>query len=247
MGFYKSIKKRIDWLTQVSFDKRTGFYTYSRFGKKIYIRYPRHYLAEKWNVWNCQNLVYKHYLPTAGDLVVDLGAGYGEEALYLSRYSKGFRYIGVEAQPVIYECLANTFNDAGEGFIASPYVITDADMVKFVSQRSYAAVGAAPKAYIEVPTISWDRFLERYQISQIDLFKMNIEGAEKDVIQGITDFGIIKRFIISCHDFRANNNEGEWYRSKETVTRVLTENGYKLKRFEYGINWADDWIYAERK
>lgn len=89
----------------------------------------------------------------------------------MSNITSGFRYIGVEAQPVIYGCLANTFNDAGDEFIATPYVITDRDMVKFVSQRSYAAVGEIPKAYIEVPTISWDNFLKRYDIKQYRFIK----------------------------------------------------------------------------
>ena len=75
---------------------------------------------------------------------------------------------------------------------------------------------------------------------------MNIEGAEKDVMRLITDFGIVKRFAISCHDFRANNNEGEWLRTKEFVKEALLKNGYKIKEFKYGINWADDWIYAEK-
>ncbi len=247
MGMIKSIRKRIDWATKVRFDKRTGFYTYSRFGQRIYIRYPRHFLDEKSNIWTCENLVYHHYLPQPGDTVVDLGAGYGEEALYLARESSGFRYIGVEAQPVIYECLANTFHDAGELFTAVPYVITDEDMVKFVSQRSYAAVGAGPRAYIEVPTISWESFLQRYDIRKIDLMKMNIEGAEKDVLRNIDDFSIIQRFIISCHDFRANNGEGEWYRSREVVTGILKDRGYTIRGFDYGISWADDWIFAERE
>ena len=246
MGVLKSIKKRIDWATKVKFDKKTGFYKYKRFDKTIYIRYPRHYLEEKWNSWNCNNLVFKYYLPKAGDVVVDLGAGYGEEAIYLTQHAVGFRYIGVEAQPVIYECLANTFNDAGEEFIASPYVITDKEIVRFVSQQSYAAVGEMPMAYIDVPTMTWDRFIKRYEISQIDLLKMNIEGAEKEVIENITNFDIIKRFIISCHDFRADNGEGEWYRTKDVVISKLEENGYLIKEFNYGINWADDWIFAER-
>jgi len=246
MGLIKSINKRINWISKVSLDKRTGFYIYERFGKKIYIRSHRHFLEEKWNIWNCEKLVYHYYQPQSGDTVVDLGAGYGEEAIYLSNITSGFRYIGVEAQPVIYECLANTFNDAGDEFIATPYVITDRDMVKFVSQRSYAAVGEIPKAYIEVPTISWDNFLKRYDIKQIDLLKMNIEGAEKDIIQNITDFSIVKRFIISCHDFRAENGEGDFYRSRDIVTKTLKKNGFTIRSFNYSINWADDWIYAEQ-
>lgn len=246
MGFTKSIKKRYQWLKNVRFDSHTGFYTYPRFGHNVYIRYPRHYLDEKSNLWTCEKLIYQHYLPQANDTVLDLGAGYGEEALYLASRSSGFRYIGVEAQPVIYECLANTFYHAGSNFTASPYVITDKPTVRFTSRQSYAAVGEVPEAYLEVPTMSWTDFLGHYEINQIDLFKMNIEGAEKEIMQSITDFSVIRRFIISCHDFRANNGEGEWYRSRDIVTKYLLENGYQIRTFKYGISWADDWIYAER-
>jgi FkbM family methyltransferase len=242
----KSLKKRLNWLTQVQFDKNSGFYRYQRYGQYIYIRHPRHFLEAKENLWQCENLFFKHYLPKAGEVVVDLGSGYGEEALYLLEKSPQVKYFGVEAQPIIYECLANTFHKANVNFKAVPYVITDRSEIKFVSQFSYASVGEIPAGYIEVPTISWENFLKRYQIEQIDLFKMNIEGAEKEVLKLITDFKIIKRFIISCHDFRANHGEGEFYRSKKEVLDILSANNYSIKEFNYGINWADDWIYAER-
>lgn len=246
MGLLKSIDKRYDWLVRVSFDRKTGFYRYKRFGYNIYIRQPRHYLKERDLLWTCENLFYKHYLPASGDVVIDLGAGYGEESAYVAKKTTGVRYIGVEAQPVIYECLANTYRDLGKNFIASPYVITEADSVKFVSHYSYASVGEIPEGYIDVPTIKWQDFLLKYNIDKIDLLKMNIEGAEKEIMHSIKDFSIVKRFAISCHDFRANNNEGEWFRTKDIVVKVLEDNGYKLKTFNYGINWADDWIYAER-
>jgi len=242
----KSLKKRIDWLTQVEFDKNSGFYRYKRYGQYIYIRHPRHYLAIKDNLWQCENLFYHHYLPSGSDVVVDLGAGYGEEAMYLLNKSPSVNYFGVEAQPIIYECLANTFHMSSKNFRAIPYVITHRDDIKFVSQFSYASVGEIPAGYIEVPTIKWENFLQRYKITKIDLFKMNIEGAEKEVLAEIKDFSLIRRFIISCHDFRANHGEGEFYRSKKTVLEILQANKYQIKQFNYGINWADDWIYAER-
>ena len=246
MSLLKSIKKRYNWLVKVSFDRKTGFYRYRRFEHNIYIRQPRHYLKKRDLLWTCENIFYKYYLPVSGDVVIDLGAGYGEETAYVANKVLDVKYIGVEAQPVIYECLANTYKDLGNNFIASPYVITEAGSVKFVSHYSYASVGEVSEGYIDIPTLKWEDFLVKYGINKIDLLKMNIEGAEKEIMQSINDFSLIKRFIISCHDFRANNNEGEWFRTKAIVVKVLLDNGYKLKTFSYGINWADDWIYAER-
>ena len=247
MGLAKSIKKRIDWITKVQFDKQTGFYRYFNYGQPIYIRHKRHFVSRDKTEWVCEKLYFHHYLPGSGDTIVDLGAGYSEEGVYANEKSSGFRYIGVEIQPIIYECLCNTFKHLGESFIASPFLITNSeDKIKVISQFSYASSGTQDVGYIEVPTISWDAFLSRYQIETIDLLKMNIEGAEIDILEQITDFSIVKRFAISCHDFRANNNEGEQYRTKERVLKKLNEGGYTIKTFDYGISWANDWIYAER-
>ena len=123
-------------------------------------------------------------------MVVDFGAGYGEEAIYLAAHSPGVKYFGVEPQPVIYECLANTFKGSGETYIASPYVVSNMDTVKFVTQFSYASVGEVSDGYIEVPTLTWSDFVARYNLSMVDLVKMNIEGAEKELIAEITDLKI---------------------------------------------------------
>jgi len=244
MSVIKSIKKRYNWLTKVRFDKRTGFYFYLRYGYRIYIRHPRHFLPEKDHRWTCESLYFRHYLPQDGDQVLDLGVGYGEEAVYLKKASPNVKYLGVEAQPVIYECVSNTFRGLGKEFRVSPFVISNQKCALFASQFSYASSRGTPDGYIEVPTLTWPDFIDRYKISRIDLLKMNIEGAEKMLIAGIDDFTVIKRFVISCHDFRADQGEGESYRTKKFVTSTLDGLGYKIKTFSYGINWSDDWIFA---
>jgi len=245
MKLYNSIVKRLNRL-RVRFDKKNGYYRHKRFGKFVYIRHPTHLAKDSDILWVCENLFYRYYLPGNNDVVVDLGAGYGDEALYLAEKSPHIKYIGVEAQPVIFECLANTLRTLGDNFAASPYVITDAESVKFASHFSYASVGGISEGYIDVPVMKWVDFLKRYKINKIDLIKMNIEGAEREILNGINDFSIIKRFVISCHDFRANNGDGEFYRTKEFVISKLKENGYVVKLFSYGIDFADDWVYAEQ-
>lgn len=242
----KSIKKRFNWLTKVHFDKQTGFYYYRRYGYKIYIRRHRHFLTEKENRWLCEHIIFHHYLPLNGEQVVDLGVGYGEEAVFLKSVSPRVKYLGVEAQPVIFECVSNTFRELNEHFIVSPFVISTETNIKFVSRYSYASVGSVPQGYIEIPTLSWSEFIKRYRLRRIDLLKMNIEGAEKQLMESIDDFSIIKRFIVSCHDFRANNAEGDFYRTKKDVISKLEENDYKIRTFDYGISWSDDWIFAAK-
>ena len=80
----------------------------------------------------------------------------------------------------------------------------------------------------------------------IDLLKMNIEGAEKGLIASIGDFSRIKRLIVSCHDFRADEGHGEFFRTKESVTATLAGAGYAIKTFAHDISWSDDWIFASR-
>lgn len=178
--------------------------------------------------------------------MVDLGVGYGEEAVFLKSVSPDVKYLGVEAQPVIYECVSNTFRELGEDFKVSPFVISVDSDVKIASQGSYASVGIIPEGYIEIPTLSWPEFIKRYGLNRIDLLKMNIEGAEKQLIESIDDFSIIERFVISCHDHRANNGQGELYRTKKDVMSKLKENGYKIRVFDYGIIWSDGWIFASK-
>jgi FkbM family methyltransferase len=243
----KSLTKRYNWLTKVRFDKNSGFYYFTRYEQKVFIRHPRHYLPEKDIRWLCENIIYKHYLPKDSDQVVDLGVGYGDEAVYLKHRCPNVKYLGVEAQPVIYECLCNTFKQLGPNFRASPFAVSDDKSLKFVSQFGYAGASDKNEGYIEIPTLSWAALVDRYGIEKIDLLKMNIEGAERYVLSSIDDFTDIKRLVVSCHDFRANSGDGESFRTKEFVTNILSKNGYQITHFNYGMDWSDDWIFATRE
>lgn len=248
MHLIRSIKKRLNLFRDLTYCKEVGFYKYNRFNGEIYVRHPKHYVNKTQNTWVCENVYYKHYEPKGEDVVVDIGAGYGEEAVYLHSKAPNIQFYGVEIQPVIYECLSNTLNSLNGNFTCTSSAISSSESELYLqSQLNYAGVGKRPKkGYIHVPCLSWEEYLAKQNIKEIDLLKMNIEGAEKDLLCSINSFDNIKRLIISCHDFRANNGDGEFFRTKEVVTKILLDNNFNIKIFESDIDWVKDWIYAEK-
>ena len=116
-----------------------------------------------------KNIIYKHYLPKAGDQVIDLGVAYGDEAVYLKYQSPNVKYLGVEAQPVNYECVCNTFRQLGPNISASPFAVSNDKSLKFVNLFGYAGASDKHEGYIEFPPISWAKLVNRYRIDKIDL------------------------------------------------------------------------------
>ena len=86
MKLYNIFQKWINRF-RVKLDKKTGFYLHKRFGKNVYIRYPSHCVKKSDILWCCEKLFFCNYLPKDNDVVIDIGAGYGDEALYLAEES----------------------------------------------------------------------------------------------------------------------------------------------------------------
>ena len=243
----KSITKRYQWYTKVKFDRKTGFYYQTICGRRMFIRHPRHFVAEKDYNWMSEEILFQHYLPLAGDLIVDFGLGYGAEALYAASRFPELRYVGIEPQPMIYELVCNTLAPLGDCFSVCPYVITAEPIVKFSSQFGYGAVGTDEQGCVQVPTMAWNEFIDTYKIGKIDLIKINIEGAERQLLEHIDDFSNIKRIIVSCHDFRAEHGHGEYFRTKAHVIDRLKSQGFDLKFFELGITINGKNFSAQKK
>lgn len=190
----------------------------------------------------CRDVYFKNYLPGPDDTVVDVGAGYGHEALYVHSHSPGVRYVSVEAQPSVYECLANTLAPYRPRMTASPLAIADVPALWLSSVVKYEMVSTSGGC-VEVPAITWKVFCRRYQIDRIALLKMNIEGGETALLQSIGDMSLIDRAIIGTHDF-LDDRKSEYYRTEAFVTIYLKEHGFKVTPFQ--ILRPLGWIYAQR-
>jgi hypothetical protein len=61
----------------------------------------------------------------------------------------------------------------------------------------------AEGVFVETKGITLTRFLQENKLSAIDLLKVDIEGAEVDLIKSLTDEELmnIKQITLECHDF----------------------------------------------
>lgn len=226
-------------------DGTTGFLYQIIKGEKVFLRSRAEYLGEDLVQWLCEEIYFKYYLPSGSVTVVDIGAGLGQEAIYLYKTARPLNYYAIEIQPSIYECLSCTFYRAGCGYRAMGVAISESQSSVFIQSSSvYQVQRTVEKGFIEIPTIPWEGFQEKYKIQTIDLLKVNIEGGEVYLLPSIADFSNIKRVIVSAHDFRADQGDGEYFRTRAFVTQYLIDKGYQIK--SVGDGWLKDWIYGER-
>jgi len=150
------------------------------------------------------------YQPKAGDTVIDIGAGVGEEVLPVSDLVGAMGKIhAIEANPntfavLKYYCANNRLTNA----VLHNLAITEKSGAIFIEDDGGYGVQNAISMnqtgkMIEVNATSLDDFMEFNKIKSVDLLKVNIEGAERFVVKGMDrSVSKIKRVAISCHDFR---------------------------------------------
>jgi FkbM family methyltransferase len=192
------------------------------------------------------------YQPKPGDVVVDVGAGVGEEVRLLSRLvGETGRVICVEANPRSFHCLQRTIAlnyltnvtalhcaVTGE---PGPVLIEDGDAYEG-NRLTDDARSAVP-----VPGRTLDDIVASAGVEHIDLVKMNIEGSEFAALS--TAGGALasaRHLVISCHDFKAKPGT-EWQRTFKPVTELLSRAGFSMRsRVDHPSPCIRNYVYASR-
>lgn len=151
------------------------------------------------------------YRPGPGELVVDLGAGVGVDArLFSDLVGRAGRVICIEPDPWLFRCLRGTISRHG--------------LDNVTAVRS-AVVGSADAETGE----RLDELVERLGVDRIDLLKVNIGGAELDVLESAPDvLARVRNIVVSCHDFRADDGGSTWLRTSAAVGDLLCEAGFTV-------------------
>ncbi len=161
-----------------------------------------------------------HYTPQPGDVIVDAGAGRGENLADM--HATGAWIVAIEAHPeqfaalikvaeayprvtcihaALLDCKREVGITTGERWIDNSIVIDG------------TGVQAIP--------------LDSLQLERVDLLKLNIEGSESLALDGMRDTLKRTRFVVICtHDFRADNGESENFRTHDSVVSKLQHHGF---------------------
>jgi FkbM family methyltransferase len=174
----------------------------------------------------------RHYHPKEGDVIVDVGAGRGEDTLTFSRgVGESGRVIAIEAHPFSFEILENfcrlnrlrnvtplhlaLMDKPGKVHIAESESWTENSVVYGVSTG------------MEVPAGTLDDICCQQGLNEIAFLKMNIEGAERYALLGMAStMRHLRHICIACHDFRYQQGHGERFRTRAFVKQFLSDNGF---------------------
>lgn len=194
------------------------------------------------------------HVPGQGEVIVDVGAGIGDEAVVFSRLVGPAGHIyAIEAHPHTFRCLQKTIERSGlTNVTAIQCAIADAPGTLLIEDSdaqnhiSHSVVKSSDRG-IEVPAYSLDGFVEKFGLERIDLLKMNIEGAERLAIRGMArTTALVRHYAISCHDFVADRGPGaEDLRTREEVLAFLQQQGLEIARRSADPRpWVRDYLYA---
>ncbi|MBU2527228.1 MAG: FkbM family methyltransferase [Bacteroidetes bacterium] len=234
---------------QINYDSINKIYWLKHAGLFLLgVRQPYIYYSKKQFYDRCLNIFCQRYKPVKGAVIIDVGAGNGLELCFFAEMigENGILY-AIEANPESYNLLKllkqkNNFESANP-FNAA---ISDKTGTLWMELSDNYRTGRTNehKKGVEVNSYSMDDFVKNHNITKIDFLKVNIEGAEFEMVDGMKNtIGIIDNIAISCHDFL--NARDENITSK--VKTFLISNGFEVYQRSTGDQVLDSWIYGTRK
>ena len=183
-------------------------------------------------------LVKKGYndFPGRGDkpFILDCGANIGISVLNYKRKFPGARIIAFEPAPVMFETLKGNLGRNGISAVELvqaavwvrngevPFFLEGADGSKIVS-------GGESENVVRVRSIS----LSDYITDTVDLIKLDIEGAEFEVVPSIREkLHLVKNLVVECH--LDHGKVGRF----SALLDVLSGSGFQIAINSFG-RWVD--------
>lgn len=203
---------------------------------------------------------YKRYFGTKYKNVVDVGANVGVFVEYLLHNEITENIVAVECDSKALKDLQDNFKRESRVEVIPKALHTNNEQITFYHSEENPVIsstlspdrlknhiaGVKGDDAVIVDTITISDLINK--LGTIDLLKIDIEGAEYDIIDKLDTslFAYINNFFIECHFFEDNYIE-----SYNDLIKKLKDNGYKVNEFEEGQSLKyrsqSEMIFANKK
>ena len=194
--------------------------------------------------------IVEHFNPKEGDVVVDVGAAFGFYTILSSkRVGLNGKVVAIEAQPDSYEILNQNIK---LNRLANVITLNYAAYSKESKLRLYDSYSIIQERaennsqkYIEVNANTLDHLLlELVKITKVNWIKIDVEGAELEVLKGAVN--IISRskdisLLIEIHNLAGSNST-----LYEPITQFLNLHNFKID-FEKTYDGGEKHVIARKQ
>jgi len=191
----------------------------------------------------------RYFALKPGHVVVDVGAGTGTEAIvYADLVGLEGQVFAIESHPETFRSLQTLIEKGGYSNIEAHQVAIGNDNGAVWLQNQHAH---QKNALMEEPDIeeravnvemrTLDQFVLDNKIKQIDFLKVNIEGAELQMLDGMKQsVHIIRAAAVSCHDFIGNDSQ---FPIMNEVRNFFISHGFNVMHVPEAHPVANSWLY----
>jgi FkbM family methyltransferase len=150
------------------------------------------------------------------DIIIDCGANYGDLYLKISNYVASENYYAFEPNPIDFKALTYNLSDKCKK-INTALGNSNCHLNFYVSTQGGDSSLIEPldwKDLIKVPVVRLDSFLSENNISSVKLLKLEAEGFEPEILEGIGE-------MINCIEYVAV--DGGYERGKDCEQTLVLQ------------------------
>lgn len=174
-----------------------------------------------------------------GGVTIDIGANIGTFSVLAAYY--GSEVYAIEPEPNNLEALKINveLNSMSDKIHICPYAISDYKGTAVISDSGGGSTIKDDGIYgAEVEVMSLDNFFDLYHINEVDVLKVDVEGAELEIIIGASKETLNKcKFITMEFDIRSGSSMGDMVQKLSETHHVRTMGSWERG----GMIWA--WLY----
>lgn len=181
----------------------------------------------------------KYFWVEKNETVLDIGAYAGSFAVEAAKSAKNV--LAIEPNPKAYDCLLENVKGLNNVRTVSLGVWNSKGKLKlYLDQKCPLAnsiVNQTGNSFVDIDVDSIDSMLPSFGFGPVDFVKINVEGAELEVLQGMENALLsVKKLVMDAHHVR--DGSPTW----PAVCKFLEERG-----FETHVDMEIENVYAWRK